>query len=377
MDDKAHIRLVDAHAEGDRRAHDEAIFKQEAPLALGAHIGIEPRMIGERRDARPLDGLGEVFSGVAGGGIDNAGQARARLDEGDDALGAVALFRLCGEGEIGPVEARHMDRRLGEVQLGKDVVARAGVGGGGHRKARHTGEQILQPPERAIVRPEIMAPLADAVGFVHGDQRDLHLGEALGQPRAHAFRRDIEQIHLAARGRLQRFGAGIEVHRGVEPFGTHADLFQRIDLIGHQRDQGRDDNADAITQQRRNLVAERLAAAGGQNGKAIPAGQRVGDDILLQPPEGVIAIDTLQQRAGIVKSWLGRHVFLVATRVSRGKSAGVFTQLYSAPRPETYASGRQRGRRGHSRHRGRRRAGCRLSDRPAPRTRPARASPHR
>ncbi len=377
MDDEADVRLVDPHAEGDGGAHDEAIFQQETPLALGPHIGIEPRMIGERRDARTFDGLGEVFGGVAGGGIDDARQTRTRLDEGDDPLGAVAFLGLCGEGEIGPVEARHMDGRLGEVELRENVVARTGVGRGGHCEARHTGEQILQTPERAIVRAEIMAPLADTVGLVHGNQRDLHLGKPLGQPRAHAFGRDIEQIHLAARGRLQRFGAGIEIHRGIQPLGAHADLFECIDLIGHQRDQRRDDNADTITQQRRDLVAKRLAAAGRQHGEAILAPQRVGDDILLQPPEGVIAIDALQQRAGIIKSWLGRHQPLVATQVSRGKSTGAFTQPRRTPRQETYGDGRRRGRHGHSRRRGRRRAGCRLIGRPAPRDRPARAIPHR
>ena len=172
------------------------------------------------------------------------------------------------------------------------------------------------------------------MGLVHGNQRDLHLGEALGEPRAHAFGRDIEQIHLATRGRLQRFGAGIEIHRGVEPFGAHADLFQRINLIGHQRDQRRNHNADTVAQQRRDLVAERLAAAGRQHGEAILAPQRVGDDILLQPPEGVIAIDALQQRAGIIKSWLGRHQPLVATQVSRGKSGmcNTLQKVQIAPR---------------------------------------------
>jgi hypothetical protein len=48
MDDEAHVRLVDAHAEGDRRHHRKAILQQKAPLAFGARARIEAGMIGER-----------------------------------------------------------------------------------------------------------------------------------------------------------------------------------------------------------------------------------------------------------------------------------------------------------------------------------------
>ena len=48
---------------------------------------------------------------------------------------------------------------------------------------------------------------------------------------------------------------------GVEDGGPHAELLQRVHLVLHQRNEGRNDDPGPAPHHRRNLVAERLAAA--------------------------------------------------------------------------------------------------------------------
>ena len=49
--DEAHVGLVDAHAEGDRRHHHHAVLAQEAVLVPAPRVGVEPGVIGQRGDA--------------------------------------------------------------------------------------------------------------------------------------------------------------------------------------------------------------------------------------------------------------------------------------------------------------------------------------
>jgi hypothetical protein len=75
-------------------------------------------------------------------------------------------------------------------------------------------------------------------------------------------------------------------------------LFQCLDLILHQRDQRRHDNRRAFTQQRRNLIAQRLAAARGHQYQAIAPGNYVVDDGFLFTAELGMAEDAVQGLAG-------------------------------------------------------------------------------
>ena len=200
-----------------------------------------------------------------------------------------------------------MEGRVGQLQLGENVVPRARVGGGGHGETRHAGKKLAQAAKGAIVGPEVMTPLADAVRFINRDQRHVHARKALGEARAETFGRHIKQVHLAALRRIERLGAGIEIHRAVQPLGPPADLFQRVDLIRHQRDQRRHDNGAARPDQRRNLVAERLAAAGRQHGKRVAALKHIADHVFLQAAKGLEAINALQDRTGFIELRAGRH----------------------------------------------------------------------
>ena len=66
-------------------------------------------------------------------------------------------------------------------QLRGDIVLheRRGGGGEGDYRSRPQGGQVLA--EHAVVGPEIVAPLRNAVGLVDGDERGLALGQHLGK----------------------------------------------------------------------------------------------------------------------------------------------------------------------------------------------------
>ena len=81
---------------------------------------------------------------------------------------------------------------------------------------------------------------------------------------------------------------------GVDRGRTNAELPQRVDLVLHQRDQRRDDHPDARPQQRRNLVAERLAAAGGHEDKRVSARDHLLDDLRLLAAKRGIAVGRSQ-----------------------------------------------------------------------------------
>ena len=96
----------------------------------------------------------------------------------------------------------------------------------------------------------------------------------------------------------------VAVERAVEEGGMNAQLFQRADLVVHQRDQRahhhRDAAALALAHDGRHLVAQALAAAGGHQHQCIAAADHVLDDGRLFAAEGRVAEDFVQdgQRVG-------------------------------------------------------------------------------
>ena len=60
------------------------------------------------------------------------------------------------------------------AQLLADVVHHLGGGGGGQGQYRGIAQSGLEPGQVAIGGTEIVAPLADAMGFVHRKQTRTH-----------------------------------------------------------------------------------------------------------------------------------------------------------------------------------------------------------
>ena len=104
-----------------------------------------------------------------------------------------------------------------ELQPLDDVGAREVVGGGGERDARHVREALVQHAQAEVVLAEVVAPLADAVRLVDGEQaqqaalvqrrracaRKRGVGDALGrgvqQHEAAAHHLALDALRLVAR----------------------------------------------------------------------------------------------------------------------------------------------------------------------------------
>ena len=74
----------------------------------------------------------------------------------------------------------------------------------------------------------------------------------------------------------------------VDEPGGDAIGVQRVHLVLHEGDQRRYDQSEAVKDQGRQLVAEGLAAAGGHQHQAVPAGQDVPDDVRLERAKAVV-----------------------------------------------------------------------------------------
>jgi hypothetical protein len=89
-----------------------------------------------------------------------------------------------------------------------------------------------------------------------------------------ALRRDVEQVQVTVPAVVLDAVPARPGQRGVQEGGAHAELAQRVDLVLHQRDQRRHDDAAAGAQQRRDLVAQGLAAARGHEHQGVAAGDQ-------------------------------------------------------------------------------------------------------
>ena len=73
MRDEAHVRFVDAHAEGDGGNDDDAFFVEETRLVGGAHVRSEAGVIRQRGQALRGEPGGDFVHALARQAIDDAG----------------------------------------------------------------------------------------------------------------------------------------------------------------------------------------------------------------------------------------------------------------------------------------------------------------
>jgi hypothetical protein len=111
-----------------------------------------------------------------------------------------------------------------------------------------------------------------------------------------AFGREVEQVELARADPPPDVAAHLGIGVGIELLGRHARLLQGGDLVGHQRDQRRDDKPEPGPDQRGDLVAQALAAAGGKDRERAASGQDLADHARLQAAEVLVAESVAQLR---------------------------------------------------------------------------------
>ena len=172
--DGAHVGLVDAHAEGGRRHHDAVGGSHEAPLARVALGRAEPRVVGLGGQVGVAQPLRDVLAARPRAGVDDRGPLRRIGQPGRQQCQAraLALHGRHVEGKVGPVDTGAHLHRIAQPQRSHDVGCDARRGGRGecHRAAR--ADRIARVGEPEIVGTEIVPPLAEAVRFVHGEERD-------------------------------------------------------------------------------------------------------------------------------------------------------------------------------------------------------------
>src|SRR5207245_4828964 len=96
--------------------------------------------------------------------------------EGADLVGSRPAW-IDGERQVGALESRHDLQRIRQVKLPGEVGADLRRRGGGERGDGNS-ELLPEAAEPAVVRPEVMPPLADAVRLVHHKPRNPDAGQA-------------------------------------------------------------------------------------------------------------------------------------------------------------------------------------------------------
>src|SRR6516225_7360506 len=81
VSDEANIRLVDAHAEGDRGDGEDPVLLQETVAVAVAHHLVETGVISNGRVAAAVEEFGEPFRPLARSAIDDAALAAMTVEE--------------------------------------------------------------------------------------------------------------------------------------------------------------------------------------------------------------------------------------------------------------------------------------------------------
>ena len=174
VDDEAEVGLVEAHAErrrGDQRLHLVVPQRLLGVLAVGV---VEPAGVGADLVPGVAEQRGRLLGRGDGERVDDAAARQVADVRGQPGQpGPVGRQpqhaqpqRVAGER---PADRRHLDAAGAEL-LG-DVGDHPLVGGGGGRQHRGAGGQRAQQvADAAVVGPEVVAPVGDAVRLVDDDR---------------------------------------------------------------------------------------------------------------------------------------------------------------------------------------------------------------
>jgi hypothetical protein len=197
--------------------------------------------------------------------------------------------------DVRTIETGNEHPRLLEPQVLEDLPPGKVVGGGRQRDSRDAGKPFSEDVELSVLGTEVMSPLAHAVGLVDGEESDSGLPEKLEKGghreplRSHVQKIDssLDDIRFDPPGIASR-KARVQIRR------PHSELAERVDLVLHEGDEGRDHHADTFSSEGRDLVAEALAAARGHQNERVPARGDVLDYRLLVSAEVRIPEDRPQ-----------------------------------------------------------------------------------
>ena len=251
VDNQPHVRLVDPHAEGvggrddPQLALDEALL--HALLDLGRQLGMEVI----RRDVLLLEEFRHLLGLPARRAVDDGATGHVRRKIRHQYLVKVSELLAAGgryhrEFQVLALSAAVEDRQLDAelvAEMGRNVLHHfrlRGCGEAEHRRNRTLSRLLAdEAPHVAVVGPEVVPPLRQAVGFVQHPGGDLALLERPAQARiAELLRRDDKYARVSESDSIQ----------GVRPFGQRqqsvdgdaghdAARLQPRHLVCHERDE--------------------------------------------------------------------------------------------------------------------------------------------
>ena len=270
-----HVRSIDPHPERDGRDDDVGVLVEEGVLILMALAIGQAGMVRHRAIAFVDQPRREIVHLASRQAVHDPGlllMAREHVEN----LPAQVRARQDAIHEVRPIErADHLHRVL-QAELRDDIAADARGRGGGERVEAGRRQRLAQARQLAVLRPEIVSPLADAVGFVDRDETDRRARPAPDRAVARVADKTLGRKIQQA---VARFGEPVAhrrlligAHRAVVAGGRHAVADEGVHLILHEGDQRGDDNREAVAHQGRNLETQRLAAAGRQHEQRIAAG---------------------------------------------------------------------------------------------------------
>ena len=299
VDDDPDIRLVHAHAERAGGHHAAHPVGHETVLDAATAVGVHARVVGGGVDPAAPQGLSHLLRPTPRGAVDEGratlGGGVAQVSRGDLGLVSGTPDALDAQEEVRPAEAAHELGRVRQPEPQSDVLAHLGRGGGGAGEHGRRPEGSHRGSEAQVVGPEVVAPLADAVGLIDSHERRtgaLQGGTEAGGPEA--LRGDVDET-VEAPGEVVETGCLlVPGDRRVHERRRDAGGLEGVHLVLHERDQRRDDQGDPAQDERRHLVADALARAGRHDRHGVPAGQQRIDGLALARPEGGVAEDVAE-----------------------------------------------------------------------------------
>ena len=174
VDDVADVRSVDAHAERHRGDHDVGPLLEKRLLILAPHLVGESRVVGQGPMAQLVEPARHTLDLPAGDAVDDAGLIGMPVQHSAN----LVLEPRAGPHPVDEIRSvERADQHLGvaQRQLRNDVVTYLAGRRGREGVDGELGKVVAEPSEPPELRPELVSPLADAVGLVDRDEPYTHV----------------------------------------------------------------------------------------------------------------------------------------------------------------------------------------------------------
>ncbi len=256
---EADVGLVDPHAEC-RRRHDAADpAVDEIVLHARTLFGLQTCVVVLHAKPVPAQRSRNALAGVARAGIHDGAAVPHRaqpLHEDAQAI-LVAGDLLDVVAEVRSDDAGSDDREIA-AECRCDLGGRRGCSRRRHPEHRRIAECFERSADEQVVGPEVVPPHAHAMHLVDDDEADADRAEHVderGVPEP--LGRSVEKAGPTCRHVLDPARRHLAIERRVDERRRGRDLGrQLVDLVLHERDQGREDECRLGPQHGRKLVGE-------------------------------------------------------------------------------------------------------------------------